>query len=98
MNDKELYQQKKQTQLNEWKISMIQFRTQAFAARTHLQLELNKHVKFLEGKLEEGKLNLAELAKMTGNSFEAAKKNFEIMWEGIQMAFTDTATKFKALN
>jgi len=98
MNDKELYQQKKQTQLNEWKTGMIQFRTQAFAARTHLQLELNKHVKLLEGKLEEGKIKLAELVKMTGSSFESAKKNFEIMWDSIIIAFADTATKFKSLS
>ena len=93
MNDKELYQQKKQTQLNEWKTGMIQFRTQAFAARTDMQLELNRHVKLLEGKLK-----LAELVKMTGHSFESAKKNFEIMWDTIQVSFTDTATKFKTLS
>jgi len=98
MNDKELYQQKKQTQLNEWKTGMIQFRTQAFAARTDMQLELNRHVKLLEGKLDEGKLKLAELVKMTGHSFESAKKNFEIMWDTIQVSFTDTATKFKTLS
>ena len=97
MNDKELYQHKKQTQLNEWKTGMIQFRTQAFAARTHLQLELNKHVKVLEGKLDEGKIRLAELVKVTGSSFEPAKKNFEIMWDSITVSFADTATKFKTL-
>lgn len=97
MNEKELYQHKKQTQLNEWKTGMIQFRIQSFAARTNMQLELNKHVKALESKLDEGKTQLTELAKKSGSSFESAKKSFEIVWESIMAVFTDTATKFKAL-
>ena len=97
MNDKELYQQKKQAQLNEWKVGMIQLRTQALAARAHSQVELNKHVKLLEGKLEEGKIKLAELHKTTGSGFETAKKGFEITWDSIIATVDDTTAKFKAI-
>jgi len=94
-NDKELYQQKKQTQLNEWKTIMLHCRTQSLAARTNVQVELGKHVKLLEGKLEEGKTELAQLTKTTNSNFESAKKGFEIIWESINTAVLDTATKFK---
>lgn len=97
MNDKELYQQKKQTQLNEWKTGMNVFKTQSLAARAHSQVELSKHVKLLEGKLEEGKIKLTELVKTTGSGFESAKKSFEVIWESIIVVFDDTTTKFKAL-
>lgn len=96
MNEKELYQQKKQTQLNEWKTGMLIFRTQSLAARAHYQVELGKHVKLLEGKLEEGKIKLADLVKTTNSGFELAKKGFEVTWESIQTAVVDTEIKFKA--
>jgi len=97
MSSKELYQQNKQIQLNEWRTGMILFRTQSLAARTNVQVELSKHVKMLEGKLEEGKNKLAELTKTTGTTFESNKKGFEIAWDSISTAFEDTATKFKAI-
>lgn len=97
MNDKELYQQKKQAQLNEWKSGMIQLRTQALAARAHSQVELNKHVKLLEAQLDEGKIKLAELIKTTGSGFESAKKGFEVTWDAIIKTLEDTTAKFKAI-
>ncbi|WP_263832678.1 hypothetical protein [Sulfurospirillum oryzae] len=96
MSSKELYQHTKQIQLNEWKTGMILFRTQALAARTHVQVELGKQVKILEGKLEEGKTKLEELHKASGSNFESTKKGFEITWESISSTFEDTAEKFKA--
>jgi len=97
MNDKELYQQKKQAQLNEWKAGMLLFRIKALAARAHSQLELSKHVKLLENKLDEGKIKLAELTKTTGSSFEPMKKNFEVTWESIITTLSDTSAKFEAI-
>jgi len=96
MSSKELYQHTKQTQLNEWKAGMIQFRIRSFAARANVQVELNQQVKMLESKLEEGKMKLAELTKTTGSSFESTKKNFEETWESLIIAFEDASVKFKA--
>ncbi len=96
MSSKELYEQTKQTQLNEWKTGMILFRTRSFAARTNVQVELNQHVKMLESKLEEGRCKLAELTKTTGSNFESTKKSFEETWESIVTAFEDASVKFKA--
>jgi len=98
MNDKDLYQQKKQTQLNEWKTIMIHCKTQSLAARANAQLELSKHVKLLEVRLEEGKMTLDQLIKTTNSNYESAKRSFEITWDGITVAFADTATNFKAIS
>lgn len=97
MNDKELYQEKKQAQLNEWKAGMLFFRIKSLAARAHSQLELAKHVKLLEGKLDEGRMQLAELAKTTGSGFETTKKNLEVTWDSIIITLSDTTAKFKAI-
>ncbi|AFL68351.1 hypothetical protein [Sulfurospirillum barnesii] len=98
MNDKEmLYYHTKQTQLNEWKAGMTQIRTQALAARVHLQVALIKHVKLLEVQLEEGKTCLTQLMNTTGSGFESAKKTFEVAWESIIKSLEDTTAKFKAI-
>lgn len=98
MKDKELlYSHIKQTQLNEWKSGMLQIRTKALAARAHLQVALNKHVKLLETKLEEGKMHLDILMKTTGSNFEYTKKTFEITWDEIIQTLEETRTKFQAI-
>lgn len=97
MNDKERYQQKMQTQLNEWKAGMLFFRIKSLAARANSQLELAKHVKLLEGKLDEGKIQLAELTKTTGSSFELTKQSLEVTWESIITTLSDTTAKFQAI-
>ncbi|MCR1810238.1 MULTISPECIES: hypothetical protein [Sulfurospirillum] len=97
MMDKELYRQRKQIQLNEWKSGMVVFRTQAFAARTNVQVELAKHVKMLDNTIEELKLKLTELAKITGNNFDVSKKIFETHYESLRKALAETPSKFQAI-
>lgn len=96
MNEKELYQQRKQAQLNEWKTGVLLLRIKSLAARAHFQVELGKHVKLLESKLDEGKMKLADLVKTTNSGFESAQKGFEVTWESIKLAVADTETKFNA--
>jgi len=52
MNEKELYQQKTQAQLDEWKAELDKLKAKASSASADTQLELNKQIKALEGKLE----------------------------------------------
>ncbi len=44
MNEKELYQQKKQAQLNEWKAEFDKLKAKASGASADAQLELNKQI------------------------------------------------------
>ncbi len=55
MNEKELYQQKKQAQLDEWKAEVDKLKAKASGATADAQIELNKQIEALEGKIEEGK-------------------------------------------
>ena len=63
MGDKELYEQKKQAQLDEWKADLDKLKAKASGASADAQLEMNKQIKALESKIEEGKAKLSELAK-----------------------------------
>lgn len=96
MNDRELYQQKKQAQLDEWKAGVDKLKAQASSASADAQLEMNKHIKTLEGKMEEGKSKLSEFAKAGEDTFESVKKGVESAWDSTKTAFNDMTTKFKS--
>jgi chromosome segregation ATPase len=95
MNEKELYQQKKQAQLDEWKAEVDKLKAKASGASADAQLELKKQIKVLEGKLEEGKTNLAEIADAREDAWESIKEGMESAWDSMKSAFNDAAAKFK---
>ncbi|MCG6201811.1 coiled coil domain-containing protein [Psychromonas antarctica] len=84
MNKKELYQQKKQAQLDEWQAELDKLKAKASGASVDVQLEVNKQIKALEGKLDEGNTKLAEIAAASDDT-----------WESMKSAFNDTVAKFK---
>lgn len=95
MNDKELYQQKKQAQLDEWKAEVDKLRARASGASADAQLELNKQVEVLEGKIGEGKTKLAEIAHASEEAWESIKEGVESAWDSMKSAFRDAADKLK---
>ncbi len=95
MNEKELHQQKKKAQLDEWKAEVDKFKAKASGASADAQLELNKQIKVLEGKLEEGKTRLAEIADASEDAWESIKEGVESAWDSMKSAFSDAAAKFK---
>ncbi|MGB5177168.1 MAG: hypothetical protein WBP44_00420 [Gammaproteobacteria bacterium] len=52
MNEKELYQQKKQARLDEWDAEVDKHKARASGVNADAQLELNKQIEALEGKIE----------------------------------------------
>ena len=96
MNDKELYLQKVQTELNEWKAQVELFKTKAASATVDAKISMNKEIKVYEEKVEEAKAKLSELSKSTESTFESMKKTFETKWEIVKTAITDTAKKLNA--
>jgi septal ring factor EnvC (AmiA/AmiB activator) len=95
MNEKELYQQKKQAQLDEWKAEVDKFKAKASGASADAQLELNQQIKSLEGKIEEGKAKLAEIVDASEDAWESIKEGLESAWDSMKSAFSDAAAKFK---
>jgi len=95
MNEKELYQQKKQAQLDEWKAEVDKLKARTSGASADAQLELNKQIEALEGKIEEGKTKLAEIADASEDAWESMKEGVESAWESMKSAFSDAAAKFK---
>ena len=95
MNEKELYQQKKQAQLDEWKADVNKLKAKASGASVDTQLGLKKQVEVLEGKVEEGKVRLAEIADASEEAWKSIKVSVDSSWNSMTSAFSDAAAKFK---
>lgn len=95
MNEKELYQQKKQAQLDEWKADVDKLKAKASGVSADTQLELNKQVEALEGKIGKGQTKLGEIADASGEAWESIKQGVESSWASMKSAFSDAEAKFK---
>lgn len=95
MNEKKLFQQKRQAQLDEWKAEVSKFKAKASGASADAQLELNKQIEALESKIEEGKTRLAEIQVASEDSWESMKEGVESTWDSMKSDFSGATAKFK---
>ncbi len=95
MNEKKLYQQKKQAQLDEWKADVDKLKAQASAASADAQLALNKQIKALEIKFSEGTSKLAKLEEASEEAWDSMTGGVEDAWDSMSAAFADARDKFK---
>jgi hypothetical protein len=96
MSEKELYQKKIQAQLDEWKAELAKTKAKAAGASADAQLELNKEIKEMEGKIDEGEQKLAELSEASDVAWESIKDGFEASWKSLKTGFQEAASKFKS--
>jgi LAS superfamily LD-carboxypeptidase LdcB len=86
-NEKELYQQKEQAQLDEWQAEVDKLKAKASGASADAQLELNKQIKALKGKIENGKGKLAGIAEASDDAWESMKHGVESAWDSIEVVW-----------
>lgn len=95
MDDKKLYQQKMQAQLDELKADLAKLKAKASKANAEAKLEMNKHIKEIEVKLEEGKVKLHALADASDDAWETAKNNIMSKLSSLKSNISDTVNKYK---
>ena len=95
MNEKELYRQKHQAQLDEWKADVAKLKARAAGAKADAQIEMNKHVKELDQRLHEAGARLAELAAAGEEGWDSVRKNAERTWDALKAGVGAAAAKFK---
>jgi chromosome segregation ATPase len=95
MSKKELYRQKMQAQLDEWEAEVERFKAKASGASANAQLELNKELTALKGKIGQGKTKLTELADTSDDSWESIKVGVDSAWGSLRVAVSDAKAKFK---
>lgn len=95
MSKKELYKQKMQAQLDEWEAEVDRFKAKASGASANVQLEMNKEINALKGKIEQGKTKLAEMADASEDTWESIKEGVDSAWDSLKAAVSDAKAKFK---
>jgi flagellar biosynthesis chaperone FliJ len=95
MNEKDLYQQKMQAQLDEWMAKVSVLKARASKASADVQLEMNRQIKTLENLIEDGKSKLSKLAKAGEGAWESLKDGVESAWTTMKSSVSDAAAKFK---
>lgn len=95
MESKELYQKKVQALLDEWKADVDKLKAKAQGASAEAQIEWNKQIEFLEGKMKEGKAKLSELANTGEEAWDSIKDGVESAWDSMKSAFRDALDKIK---
>ena len=95
MNDRELYQQKMKAQLDGWRADLDKLKARASGATADVQLDINRHTRTLERKIDEGKSKLSELHAANEEAWESVKKGVESAWGSLKTGFSDAADRFK---
>jgi len=93
MNDKKLYQQKKEAEIDIWKSDILKLKAKASLASADAQIEMNKHIDALEKKIDEGKTKLSDLIKATDDMYESMKAGVESSWDSVKTAFSNMTSK-----
>jgi predicted nucleic acid-binding Zn-ribbon protein len=81
--------------LDEWEAEVDKLKAKASGASADAQLELNKQIEALEGKIGEGRTKFAEIADASEDAWESIKEVVESAWESMTSAFSDAAARFK---
>lgn len=95
MNEKELYKQKFQAQLDEWKADIAKLKAKASGAKADTQIAMNKQLEALEHRLEDAQAKLSELADASEDAWGSVKNRVESAWSSLKSAISDAASKFK---
>lgn len=95
MNDRELYQQKRQAQLDKWKAEVARLKAKASMASADEQLEMNKRIKELEQGIDARRTELLELAEASEDAWESLKDGVDSAWNSLRSAVGDAAAAFK---
>ncbi|MBS3804631.1 MAG: coiled coil domain-containing protein [Oleiphilaceae bacterium] len=95
MKDKEIYQRKIQAQLDEWRADIDKLKARASGAGADSQLEINKNLRILESKVEEGKEKFLEISRYGEAAWDSASESVRSGWESVKSEANDALTKLK---
>jgi chromosome segregation ATPase len=94
MTERELYQQKLQAQLDEWKAELDTLRAQAAGAEADQRLELRGRIEALESVVKEGQAKLSKVAQASDEAWASIKDGVDAAWKTLKASIGDAASKF----
>jgi hypothetical protein len=94
MENKEVYRQKIEAQLNVWKAELEVLKAKAKLAEADAKIEIQDQVKKLEAKLGEANVKINQLADSTEEAWDVVKDGAETMWANLKQTFNEAKSKF----
>jgi predicted nucleic acid-binding Zn-ribbon protein len=95
VNEKELYRQKAQAQLDKWHAELDILKARASNADADVKLELNQKIKELESQIEDGKEKLEKLAEKGEDAWKSMKDDVEATIGSLKSSIGNAASKLK---
>lgn len=89
MHNRELYERKVCTQLDEWKAQIELARAKAASASVDRRMELNDRVRELEKSYEEAKARLDTAAETTDDAWDSVERDAESAWDTLKNSVND---------
>lgn len=96
MSTQELYKQKFQAQLDEWKADIGKLKARAEIETADAQIAMHKQVETLEHGIDEAQKKLVELGAASEEAWESVKAGVESAWVSLKTTFSETKDKFKS--
>ena len=95
MDEKELYRQKQEAQLNQWKAEVDKLKAQAEEASADTQIEMKQKIEELEGRIEEGRSKMTQLAEAGGDAWDSVQREVDDFISRTKSAMDAAAEEFK---
>jgi len=92
---KENYQKKIESQLDEWRADIDRLREKAKGATAEAKLKYQESIDKLEIRLEEGKSKLKDLKESSGDAWEAVKDGADSIWDTMKATFAEVKERLK---
>ncbi len=96
MNTKELYKQKLEAQLDEWKAEVAKLKAKTAGEAADAQLLMHKQFTALEEHIAETQTKISELADASEEAWDSVKTGVESAWDSLKTAVNDAVAKFKS--
>ncbi|MBE0678170.1 MAG: coiled coil domain-containing protein [Bacteroidales bacterium] len=92
---KENYQHKIESQLDEWRADIDRLKEKAKDATAETKLKYQENIDKLELKMDEGKSKLKDLKESGGEAWEAVKDGADSIWDTMKATFAEVKEKLK---
>lgn len=95
MIEREAYQQKLETQLDEWRARVDKLEAKASQVSADARIEYNEQLQDLKAKQAAAKSKLEELKGASNDAWDDLKLGVDEAWDNLSHSVSDAAARFK---
>jgi len=92
---KENYQRKIESQLDEWRADIDRLKERAKNATSEAKVKYQEHIDKLELKMDEGRARLKTLKETGGDAWEAVREGADSIWDTMKATFAEVKERLR---